>query len=200
MSAGQVDGYGPGEFDSLHWDLLVGGVSTVFMGGALVYFSRQVSGPVATWFAAIGAVLILLAIAGCGVSSFYRRYLFLIWWRDAIILLSGAPFLLPNAFFWLTLAIPLRINPNAYRFYGRDTVRSVAMSEILESREKEEEVLDVAVDEHGRVYDWNGWHGRWYLFADSMDELPHGTIRVRKTLSVPLDMPADEPDPYKSES
>jgi len=198
MSAGQVDGYGPGEFDDIHRDLLAGGILTLVAAGGLLFVSREFSGAASGWLVAASVVLVVIVILGCAMSSFYRRYAFLIWWRKGFIATSSTPLYLLKHTAASILAFAQTRSRGGYvpTFGTRDgTFRTgptvLDVDTPVKPRVSE---VNVGVDEDGRVYEWNAWRGRWQFRADSLTGMPVQRLRIKRTIFGSVEKPRDETD------
>jgi len=184
--AGPVDGYGPDEFDDIHWDLLAGGIVAVVAGGGLFYLSRIAGGSGAKWLAIAGAILIVAAIIGCAVSNFYRRYAFFVWWRRGVVIVPAMILLLLMNSFTAMLTV-LRSGGlgvgNQVGGWGHPRVSDVPTWSI----KKDLPELDVAVDEDGHVYEWSTFRGKWRYRADSLSGVPARRLRIKRTIFGPVE-------------
>jgi hypothetical protein len=140
-----VDGYGPEQYDGFHWEQFIGAILALVLAGLLVYLTVGTDLGAAWMLAAAVALVVLIVVAG-GVSSLWRRYRFLAWWKKGTILIAALPAIGGR---WLVVGILTGIfAPRSAGGFGRGLGGPV-------SRE------DLGLDKDGNIYRWNAWRERW---------------------------------------
>jgi hypothetical protein len=132
-------------------------------------------------------------LVGCFVSSFYRRYVFLVWWRRPLIIASALPF-----FFVKQTAVSIFIfaqstsrAPGVF-MPSRTGAADFRTDAVFGSKTGE---IAVATDEDGHVYEWRPWPGIWRYRADTLAGASMKRLRVKQTICGPV-----EPRPSEGES
>jgi hypothetical protein len=143
---GWVDGYAPGQYDGFHWDQFFGGIIAVGLGVLFLYLYANLGSSAPLWMVPAAIGLFAVAMVGCFLSAFWRRYRYLIWWKKWIIVLSS----LIAVFAQLALVL-------VWAFIGQ--LLGGGFSGSRSSKSSPEE--DVAVDRDGNAYKWNAWRGGW---------------------------------------
>lgn len=135
-----VDGYGPTQYDGFHWQHFIGALLTLALAGLLLYLSMVEEG-VRLWLLLAAVALVLPVVVAARVSSFWRRYHYLVWWKQTIIFFSS---LIEGTivFSLLSLTMFIRRLPDG-RYAG------------LRSTDR------LGIDADGNVYRWRAFRGRW---------------------------------------
>lgn len=143
-----VDGYGPGEYDGFHWEHALAALATAALAVFLILLLNALGAPVLLLLAPV--LLFALVVESCYVSSFWRRYHYLVWWRQLLIILAGLPLFAVKAMTVNAVIALLSTPQNSYPDYQR-TVRRLGGD--VEH--------PMAADKDGNVFEWNCWRGVW---------------------------------------
>jgi hypothetical protein len=182
-----VDGYAPDEYDGLHRDQAVAALATGALAAFLVFLwiaLEDASLPLIL----VATVLFALVAESCYLSAFWRRYHYLVWWRQLLIIVAGLPLFVVKAATvdMVVMMLESSADPRA------------PLS--TRSRRNRLRVIEhaVAADGEGNVYEWNLWRGRWEPRPGFEGTVAWHLKKAPLDLSPTAGLPEERiPDPYK---
>jgi len=155
-----VDGYNGQEYDDFHWDLFFGSVLHGGIASLLVWIGTKIDGPAVGWLGLAAAILIDVVVLAAWVSSLWRRYQYLSWWKKVILWLPS----LTTFAFWILL---IGVVAGAIEFVAQLFGGSAGLGWSSPPGGGQRGVSS-AVDSDGNVYQWSSWQGKWVAKPGSL--------------------------------